>query len=171
MKQVKPLLIRQIIHALTQLHRTAKVAANQAHATATHSESVARSKYETFGLEASYLAHGQTQRVAQLAQNIDAINALPVRYFQQADAIAVGALVFIEDTQQQLQALFISPCAGGIKVAFDCRQIEADLAIDEVMLITPASPLGAALLGKYLDEQVRVDIAGNVKLVEIIAVY
>ena len=51
--------------ALLQRFETAKWAAKQAHDAAINEESVAENKYDTFGLEASYLAHGQSQRVLE----------------------------------------------------------------------------------------------------------
>ncbi|WP_394204215.1 transcription elongation factor [Shewanella waksmanii] len=171
MSRNKASLQQQIIEVLNQLQSVAKQAANQAHVTATHSESIARSKYETFGLEASYLAHGQTHRVAQLQQDIRTIGAMPVCHYTEDDAIDIGALVFVEDQAQMVQALFVSPCAGGVKVSFDCTLFDTDLAVNEVMLITPQSPLGQALMGQYLDEPLTIQLGNSCKLLEIIAVF
>ncbi len=58
-----------ITKALLNRFKTAELAAKQAHQAATGDESVAENKYDTFGLEASYLAHGQSQRVIECEQD------------------------------------------------------------------------------------------------------
>ena len=61
----KKLLQKHILTALETNHQTAISATQQAHDTATHEENIAENKYDTLGLEAAYLAHGQAQRQAQ----------------------------------------------------------------------------------------------------------
>ena len=55
--------IKTIIALLEVQYQTAIDAAKEAHSTATDDETIAENKYDTFALEASYLAHGQSQRV------------------------------------------------------------------------------------------------------------
>lgn len=68
-------------------------AAKRSQETASDTEHIARSKYETFSLETSYLARGQAMRVEELRESLgrlQAFRALP------ADAllpIGLGALV------------------------------------------------------------------------------
>ena len=54
----KAKLHQTIITALNVVLETSKKAAIQAHETATNGETVAENKYDTFALEASYLAAG-----------------------------------------------------------------------------------------------------------------
>lgn len=169
LKHMDKALLRDIIVVqLESIKQAAVNAANQAHETATHSEAIARSKYETFGLEASYLAHGQTQRVAECQLALQQINGLVLRDFDADTAIGLGALVILEDELEQLQALFISPAAGGVKVQWpELSQYHND--INNVMLVTPAAPLGQALMAKYVDDEVV--LTGQNKQYQIIAVY
>ena len=46
----------------------AQRAAQTAYETATHEENIAENKYDTLGLEASYLAAGQAKRVEEIKQ-------------------------------------------------------------------------------------------------------
>ena len=61
-----------VLQALSNVHQDAINAAKRAHDTATGTESVAENKYDTFGLEASYLAHGQSVRVAECQADLHA---------------------------------------------------------------------------------------------------
>lgn len=138
-----------IIEALENIRDTAIKAAEQAHETATHTEAIAENKYDTFGLEASYLAEGQSRRVEQADADLHAFTKLTIKDFDDDDIISFGAYITLENAARDLQHLFLSPVAGGITVDYDDKK---------VMLITGASPLGKALIGSYLDDEVS---AGN----------
>lgn len=125
--------------------RIAVSSANAAHSTATHSESVAENKYDTFGLEASYLAHGQSERVEQLKASIDQLNGLVIKGFDESEAVELSALVELEDAQGNLSYVFIAPSGGGVKV-----QIEDKI----IVVVTPLAPLGKALIGKYVEDEI-----------------
>ncbi|WP_299792625.1 transcription elongation factor [uncultured Shewanella sp.] len=166
----KRVILEAILKRLDAIKLSAVKAANQAHETATHSETVAKSKYETFGLEASYLAHGQTQRVAQCAKDISDFAALTIRCFDRNTPIGLTALVVIMDECGTEQVLFLGPGAGGVKLSIS-SETTASLDGKEIMIVTPYSPLGRALLGRMPDDIVVINIAGNRKEFEIIAVY
>lgn len=146
---------------LSSLTQAAIVASNQAHETATHSETVAKSKYETFGLEASYLAHGQAQRVADCKAAELMFNTLSVRDFGEDDAIDFSALVVVHDSEDKFQLLFIGPGAGGVSIKLPLSTSSTFQELTELMVITPSSPLGAALMGLYQDDEVTIHIGGE----------
>ncbi|QYJ84598.1 GreA/GreB family elongation factor [Shewanella mesophila] len=148
---------------LRLLTQVAIAAANQAHETATHSETVARSKYETFGLEAAYLAHGQAQRVADCKAAEGMFDALKIRDFTENDAIDYGAVVIVCDCEERAQLLLIGPAAGGVRVKLPLSVAELPQELDELMVITPSSPLGSALMGRYQDDEVVIHICGEPK--------
>ena len=64
----------------------------------------------------------------------------------------VGTLVDLENETGVSRFLFIGPASGGLVVSFD------DVT---VTVITPDSPLGKALLGGSVDDDVTVDVPGN----------
>ena len=77
----KQTLITQIIACLdAELGRYDK-AARVAQAEATDEQSRAENKYDTRGLEASYLAHGQSRQLVETKQARDQYLALPLRTF------------------------------------------------------------------------------------------
>jgi len=166
----KSILLTEILKQLEAIKLSAVNAANQAHETATHSETVARSKYETFGLEASYLAHGQAQRVAECSMDIKAFTELKLCSFNDRTPIGLGALVAIMDEKDDEQFLFIGPGAGGVRIMMALDPLIPSEEI-EIMVITPSSPLGSALMGRLLDDTLVINIGDNRKEYEIVAVY
>ena len=71
-------------------------AAQFSRAEATHESSKAESKYDTRGLEASYLARGQSKQAAEIEAAIAEFEKLPVKKFGADDPIDLGALVNLE---------------------------------------------------------------------------
>jgi len=155
----KSLLHKKIIDALEQVHQGAVDAAKRAHESATDDENGAENKYDTLGLEAAYLAHGQSQRVAQCEADLLAFKKLPVIDFTDQLAASPGALITLIDEQSIEQSLFLGPAAGGLKLRFMVR---------DVMLITPMAPLGKALCGCRVGDEVEVNVARQNKYYQII---
>jgi transcription elongation GreA/GreB family factor len=113
-------------------------AAQFSRAEATHESSKAESKYDTRGLEASYLARGQSKQATELEAAIAEFEKLNVRTFADGEAIGIGALVELENGGGNF-FYFLGPRAGGTEVVHDKK---------EILVITPHSPLGEQLLGK-----------------------
>jgi len=136
-------------------------AAERAHAAAlegaTHSEARAENPKDTRGLEQSYLARGQAQRVAELAAGVAAVTALAVRGFGPTDPIAIGALVTVDEDGQP-QRLFVAPHGGGGVLA------------GGVQVVTPTSPLGRALLGKRIEDDVELRLPGRLRTLVVVAI-
>jgi hypothetical protein len=132
----KTALIAKIIEALeAELALYAK-SARAAHEEATHEQSKAENKYDTRGLEASYLAHGQAQQIAEVEFAVQAFGLLEVAEFSPGEPIDMGALVELETLSGRggEQAFyFIGPKAGGTEVELDGNT---------VLVITLQSPLG-----------------------------
>jgi transcription elongation GreA/GreB family factor len=125
-------------------------AAQFARAEATHEQNKAENKYDTRGLEASYLAHGQSRQAAELEAAITEFEKLTARPFAPDDAIALGALVELEHAGEKT-FYFIGPRAGGTEVLHDRK---------EILVITPQSPLGEQLMGKKQGDQPQLNFGG-----------
>ncbi|HKB56845.1 MAG TPA: transcription elongation factor [Lacunisphaera sp.] len=121
-------------------------AALATHAEATDEENKAEDKYDTRGLEASYLAHGQSKAAEEAAQAVAQFQKLPIRDFPADEPISLGALVVLEG--QGHSYYFIGPRAGGTEVGVDGRT---------VMVITPQSPLGRQLMGRKQGHALQLD--------------
>lgn len=94
----------------------AERAAQTAYETATHEENIAENKYDTLGLEASYLAAGQAKRVEEIRQSLALCQNLTLRAYDESRGIEVGSLLGLEDEKGREQWLFLAPDAAGLKV-------------------------------------------------------
>lgn len=157
----KEALRQAIITGLEQNLATAVQAANTARDTATSKESIAENKYDTFGLEASYLAHGQSQRVLDLQQEIDHYKSLVFKDFHSEDEIDLTCLVTLINEQDEYRVFFIGPAAGGMKLQWQQR---------ELVLITPQTPLGQSIIGKQIGDEITLTQAGKQQRYEIIEI-
>ncbi|WP_271408791.1 GreA/GreB family elongation factor [Pseudomonas sp. Q1-7] len=137
-------------------------AAQTAYEAATHEENIAENKYDTLGLEASYLATGQARRAAEIRQALALFQSLVLRPFDPARGIQLGALVRLAAEDGSEQRLFLGPEAAGLKV------MEAG---EEITVISPRSPLGQALLGKPEGAEVTLVIGNGQQTFEVLEVH
>lgn len=134
-------------------------AAQTAYETATHEENIADNKYDTLGLEASYLATGQARRAEEIRQSLVLFQNLTLYPFDSARGIQIGDLISLEAENGTRQQLFLGPDAAGLKVQCDQGLIT---------VITPRAPLGKRLMGKAPDDSVEITINGSRQLFDII---
>lgn len=139
----KRAIIKKIIARLTAELEIYFRAAQFSRAEATHESSKAESKYDTRGLEASYLARGQSRQAAELEAAIAEFEKLRPRKFVPGEAIDIGALVELESAGENL-FYFLGPRAGGTEIEYDKK---------EILVITPQSPLGEQLMGKKVGDK------------------
>jgi len=155
----KKQLVNIIVGALTQELQKAINAANEAHAAAVDDQSVAETQYDTLAIEAGYLAEGQSKRVSEFQQAIEAYQALELVAFDENSTVTIGALVQLAADSPSNHWFFIGPVAGG----FRCN-----LAEQAITVITPQSPMGMALIGKQQDDDIEIMLGSN-KLEDYIA--
>jgi transcription elongation GreA/GreB family factor len=156
----KRTLIKKIIARLTDELAVYFRVANSSRAEATHEQNKAEGKYDTRGLEASYLARGQSRQAAEIEAAIAEFGKLAVRKFGDGEAIGPGALVELE-TGGEHSFYFIGPRAGGTEVVHEKR---------EILVITPQSPLGEQLLGKKHGDQPQLTLGGMRQPARIVSV-
>ncbi len=132
-------------------------AARSTYEAATHEENRAENKYDTRGLEASYLAESQSKRARELQQTVNIYRSLKLRQFGEGQAIAMSALVTLENGQEK-RTYFIGPQGGGARVT---------IGETPVQVITPASPLGRSLLNMEAGDTVEVGPPGSCREFEI----
>jgi len=154
-------LIRKIVTALNAELETYTRSARAAHAEATDEQSKAENKYDTRGLEAAYLARGQSRQAAEVIQSIQNYESLRARIFGKEDPIDVGAIVEV-DSGSERAFYFIGPSAGGTEI---------DHEGNSILVLTPQSPLGQQLMGKKCGDRVNLPAstpqsAGIVRLVQ-----
>ncbi len=126
--------------------------------TATHEENIAENKYDTLGLEAAYLAHGQAERVAECEADLEAFNKLIQANITSQSTVAIGALITTIDDQESQRRVFLATAAGGLKVDFNGETI---------VVITPSAPLGRALMGRTVGDEIELAVDGTTRVYEI----
>ena len=140
----KRAIVEKIIAQLSSELETYAQSARSAHAEATDEQSKAENKYDTRGLEASYLARGQSRQAAEVAEAIEHFTKLELREFATDEGIDVGALIELE-TPTARAFYFLGPRAGGTEIVAGKK---------EIWVITPQSPLGQQLMGRKRGEQI-----------------
>lgn len=143
----KEQIVQNIIAALSADLLVFSVAAKAAHEAATHEECLPDNKYDTTALEASYIAQGQANRAQEIRGALESYRSLTLLDFEDDAAVRLTALVTLEAADGTLRRFFLGPEAGGMKV---CERDE------EIVVITPGSPLGRALLGLHVGDDVPV---------------
>jgi transcription elongation GreA/GreB family factor len=156
----KRALIKKVIAKLTEELQVYFRAAQFSRAEATHESSKAESKYDTRGLEASYLARGQSKQAAELESAIAEFEKLDARKFADGEAIGIGTLVELEHGGES-SLYFLGPRAGGTEVLHDKK---------EILVITPQSPLGEQLMGKKSGDQPQLNFGGTKQAAKILKV-
>jgi len=117
---------------------------------ATHEESRSEGKYDTRGLETSYLASGQARYAVELREGLAAVKRFHAPAFSSSDPIALGALVTTLSPQGR-ETYFLVPGIGGIEVG--------DNTDAPVTVVSSKSPIGSALIGKRVGD--RIEIGGG----------
>lgn len=143
----KKRLLQEII---AQLRREAEEMLAAAQATrdeATHEDNKAESKYDTRGLEASYLAEGQAKQAEEAEATLNRYLALADMDLSPAESIDVGSLVEV-DLAGFRDLYFCGPGAGGKEIEYEGR---------ECTIITRESPLGRHLYGARRGAQFEIN--------------
>ena len=138
---------------------TALEAARAAHADAvagaTHAEARAENDKDTRGLEQSYLARGHALRVEELEAALVQIARLPGE--RPGPRVGLGAVVTVDDDGTESR-YFVAPWGGGVILA------------GGVPAVTPQAPIGRALVGRAVDDEVELKRPGGVREVTIVSI-
>lgn len=137
-------ILTKIIDQLRSELELYRQAARAAHAEATHEQSKAENKYDTRGLEASYLARGQSRQAAEMEDSLAEFQRLDPAEAAPGSPVEVGCLVELSRPRERAW-YFVGPRAGGTEVEHRGR---------EITVVTPASPLGSRLLGRRAGDPV-----------------
>ncbi len=145
--------IRELFAAkIEQMRQLLTAAALEAHAAATHAESKAEDKYDTRGLEASYLAGAQAARALELERMANVYRFIDLKDFGPDSPITATAVVELRSEDGRKALYFLMPNGGGMSVDWEGKKVQS---------ITPQSPIGEALLGKKQGDEISVSVAGK----------
>jgi len=154
----KPRVIQAIqavlAEALEAVERVAEMARNET----TSGETRSDGQYDTRATEASYLARGQAWRIAELRK----LSAWFEIFDGEADldppTVRVGALVQLDGDHQEV--VFIAPIGG----------TRAEVSGTTVRVISPASPLGSAMVDLEVGDAFEVDTPRGLLTYEVVSV-
>lgn len=146
----KPKAVQKIIEKLEADLELYKKAAKASHSEATHEQNKAENKYDTRGLEAAYLAGAQARQAAEVEATLAEILKISARIFDPAQPADIGALVELVSGKETLWH-FLAPRGGGTEVK---------VGKEELLVLTPQSPLGQQLLGKKAGDEIELKLPG-----------
>jgi transcription elongation GreA/GreB family factor len=156
----KTILLKKIIARLNENLDLLDKAARTSRAEATHESSKAESKYDTRGLEAGYLASGQARQAREILESIKIYESLPLRDFGAADAVDLCALVELK-VDGSGSYYFIGPKNGGLEI---------EHSGEEIVVITPQSPLGENLMGRKAGQLWTAKLGGSTVKYQLVSV-
>lgn len=150
-------ILRAVMEELEEELRRQLAAQQTAADGATHAEARAETKWDTCGLEQSYLARGHARQFETLAKQVEELRAFVPPDFS-SQPIGIGALLEAEMGGETM-VFFLLNCGGGTELLVDGR---------EITVITPESPVGMAVTGKRQGERYsfRAGVEGMIRLVE-----
>jgi len=140
--------VAQLSDVLAQMSQAAEATRKDA----THEEAKPENDKDTRALEQSYLARGQAMRAEQLAEQKEVLRFMPLPTLSADAAVCAGALVELEDEEGGKRVLFLAPHGGGVETNIDGV---------EILVVTPGSALGAAILGRQQGDDVSVTLRGK----------
>lgn len=146
----KSLLQQQVREQLAADLLQVEQALSAAHEAATHEENIAENKYDTLGLEASYLATGQARRAEAIRQAMVHWRLFCPQPYSASKGIQLGALVCLLGADEKQQLVFLGPEGGNMKLV---------IGADTIQVISSQAPLGKALLGKAEGDEVMLEVA------------
>lgn len=156
-------LLNQLVDQLQQEIDATLNAVNEAHALASHEQSKPENQYDTLALEAAYLAHGQSERVAELQRQVMLLKHFDFLNFNDDSRISLGAIVCVEELntfdKREPQWLWLVPAAGGVLLSTEEQEIRT---------ITAKTPLAVKLLGCYLGDDISLNLGHIKKQFEIV---
>ena len=130
---------------LRQQLATMMAAAKNTHDASTGEEAKQEGKYDTRGLEASYLADAQAEQTQLLSGSLQVLESLQLDDLPIDSPIVSGAIVETE-SRGEIGYYLLIPCAGGLSMGYEAG---------ELTTLSPDAPLHQALLGKNVGDIIK----------------
>ncbi len=131
--------------------------ARAAHQAATHEESKAEDRHDTFAIEASYLAAGQSVRVMELEKVRTELEGY-LTGTRESEIVVPGSLLSYE-SDGVVHWVLMAKSGGGFRTSLGEEGAQA-LA---VQILSTTSPLGSEFLGLRAGDEIEVEIRGSVR--------
>lgn len=155
MLEVKYAVLKKAKILIDESMDTLRRAVAAAHANSTSGESKQEGKYDTRGVEASYLAEGQAEQLSIMEENFAKFQKL--EFEDEPDNVLVGSLVVVTADDDEMNYLIL-PAGAGMTIEHEGESF---------LVITPISPLGEQLVGVDLGAKVVLPEQTNAYVSEI----
>lgn len=158
MSQLKSEILQLFFEDLERELNTLVEAAFAAREAATNPEAKAENKYDTRGLEASYLAGAQAKRAGELRESINKLKKVELREYSEGDEIESMAIVTVQNEDDVEKKFFLVPIEGGAKIQHESATY---------FFVTPDSPIGQCLWNQSVGHEFEFTIKGQTQFFEI----
>jgi transcription elongation GreA/GreB family factor len=154
----KRFLVDQLITCLQSSAQVAMSASRSAAVEARDGATPAEKREDAkTALEYGALARAQSQRARRTQGEADALASFRPAPLKSSSPIALGAVVEVEDADSgEGRTFFLAPVGAGVTLTGPGG--DGDLSV-----VTPASPIGRAVLGRRAGDTVDVTVAGEVR--------
>ncbi|MCH2109979.1 MAG: GreA/GreB family elongation factor [Polyangiaceae bacterium] len=149
--QEKTTLHEQLIALVEAELSTATAAQKATQEGAVHEESRSENDKDTRGLESTYLARGQAERVVELRTDLARLKQIHPKEFNEEEPISLGALIRLTNEDEEAEEVYLSPVGPGLKLG----------AAGAIKVVTSSSPLGRALLGRFCGDDFELQTPGG----------
>ena len=158
---LRGLLVEALQTALASAHAAYRAAIEGA----THAEAKAENSKDTRGLEQSYVARGQAQRVAELETGVATVTTMTVEPHP-SGPVRIGSLATVRDQHDGRTAHYWIAPAGGGSTLID----PSPTGHREIIVLTPVSPLGRALLTRIVGDEITLGEGATQRLLDLEAI-
>ena len=141
----KSQLLKLVIENVESRLKALIQSALDAHDAATSPESKAENKYDTRGLEASYLAGAQSKRAKELEESLFYLNKINTQNLSKKSKVELYSVVNLVDDDGVEKNLFILPVQGGVNILLESKNYS---------VLTLSSPLGKSIYQKILGDEI-----------------
>lgn len=151
-------LLERLLDLVSEKESSAKENSEKAQNRANEEEGAMHSRYSTFKEEGQYVAGGLKILHMNFESALSIVRSLLNETIRENDMIESLSIVEIEfEDEAKITKIFVFPALGGEK-------------IDDMIIITPASPLGKVLMKKNAGDEFILTIGKKTRRGEIISV-
>lgn len=155
-KEIVQVFTRQLEEEIAALTAAAQATYDEA----THEESKPENKYDTRGLEASYLAGAQAKRVVEIREILGLFKNLNFKDFTPTDPVGATALVEVTIDGKR-NTLLLLPKGGGFSLRSEGQNIQ---------IISLTSFLGEAIVGLRAGDEAEYEIGPRSHICKILSI-
>lgn len=150
--------LKEVIVVLEKQLEVTFQSAQDAHAGATGDEVRQENKYDTRGLESSYLAGAQAERVRDLGRAIDTLKNIQLKT---SKTIGPHSLIELQNEKEESRYFFVLPEGGGTIATFEGKKVS---------VLTTKAPFYQSISGLEEGEEVQINKSSDKGYWEIVAV-